>query len=153
MKKASFLLKRKLQTFKKTGRLTSPPNESQAHTGDFEPQQPPLAKQLPPTELLQSAEESQPMTQSLSIEQLRTTDPSQPVRNSQATEQAQPVESVRQVDLHTSVKESGWSALKRAFQVVRDGSDLFLPLKAALVGVVTIMEEVEVGIAVLCSDT
>jgi len=33
--------------------------------------------------------------------------------------------------------------LKRILQVVRDGSDLFLPLKAALVGLVATMEEVE----------
>ena len=50
------------------------------------------------------------------------------------------------LSLDTSAKETGWNVLKRVFEIVRDGSDLFLPLKAALAGVVAIMEEVEVYI-------
>ena len=48
-------------------------------------------------------------------------------------------------DLNTSGFETGWSILKCVLEAARDGSDLFLPLKAALVGVTAIMAHVEVG--------
>ncbi|OCH86311.1 hypothetical protein OBBRIDRAFT_245877 [Obba rivulosa] len=43
-----------------------------------------------------------------------------------------------------SPRKTGWLVLKKALETVRDGCDLFLPLKAALVGVVAVMEIVDV---------
>ncbi|OCH89133.1 hypothetical protein OBBRIDRAFT_804922 [Obba rivulosa] len=39
-----------------------------------------------------------------------------------------------------SLGRTGWLALKKTLEIIRDGSDLCLPLKAVLVGVVAAME-------------
>jgi hypothetical protein len=46
--------------------------------------------------------------------------------------------------IHLSPLQIGKDVLKEVLETVRDGSDLFLPLKAALVGVVKIMDVVDV---------
>ncbi|OCH89131.1 hypothetical protein OBBRIDRAFT_804920 [Obba rivulosa] len=45
--------------------------------------------------------------------------------------------------LSPSPRKTGWLVLKKTLETVRDGCDLFLPLKAALVGVVAVMELVD----------
>ena len=44
---------------------------------------------------------------------------------------------------NVSPATTGWSVLKRILEVVRDASDICLPLKASLVGVVELMNLVE----------
>ena len=67
---------------------------------------------------------------------------SSPDRSSVGSSASAPVSKVDITKFH---KETGWNILKRVLAVARDGSDLCLPLKAALVGVVAAMEEVEVS--------
>ncbi|OCH83711.1 hypothetical protein OBBRIDRAFT_840270 [Obba rivulosa] len=45
--------------------------------------------------------------------------------------------------LDASPRRTGWLVLKNVLATVRDGCDLFLPLKAALVGVVAAMDIVD----------
>jgi hypothetical protein len=40
--------------------------------------------------------------------------------------------------------QMAWTNLKEVLEAMRDGSDLFSPLKAALVGVTAIMDSIEV---------
>ncbi|EMD30754.1 hypothetical protein CERSUDRAFT_120326, partial [Gelatoporia subvermispora B] len=51
--------------------------------------------------------------------------------------------SIPRVETSTSPRRTGWVVLKEVLKAVRDGSDLFLPLKAALVGVVEVMDIVD----------
>ncbi|KAJ7455674.1 hypothetical protein B0H11DRAFT_2200324, partial [Mycena galericulata] len=46
-------------------------------------------------------------------------------------------------ELQSSLAQKAWTNLKEVFKVVRDGSDLCLPLKAALVGVTAIMDSID----------
>ena len=46
-------------------------------------------------------------------------------------------------DINRYQKKTTWNISKRFLASARDGSDLFLPLKAALVGVVALMDVVE----------
>ena len=49
---------------------------------------------------------------------------------------------------------ASWATLKQVLKTVRDGSDLFPPLKAALVGVVAAMDAVDVReVSSFCSRT
>ncbi|EMD31452.1 hypothetical protein CERSUDRAFT_100308 [Gelatoporia subvermispora B] len=50
---------------------------------------------------------------------------------------------VSRFDMSTSPSRTGWRVLKEVLKAVKDGSDLFLPLKAALVGVVEVMDIVD----------
>ncbi|EMD36806.1 hypothetical protein CERSUDRAFT_95078 [Gelatoporia subvermispora B] len=45
--------------------------------------------------------------------------------------------------MNTSLRRTGWTVLKEVLKTVRDGSDLLLPLKAALVPVVELMDIVD----------
>ena len=48
------------------------------------------------------------------------------------------------LDLESTRIETGWAILKRVLNVVREGSDMCPPLKAALTGVTALMEQVDV---------
>ncbi|EMD31454.1 hypothetical protein CERSUDRAFT_144952 [Gelatoporia subvermispora B] len=60
-----------------------------------------------------------------------------------ASGSAYPSLNIPRVRMTTSPKRTGWVVLKEVLKAVRDGSDLFLPLKAALVGVVEVMDMID----------
>lgn len=77
------------------------------------------------------------------------TDPATPETLAGELPTPQPIKPHQPVQL----AKTGWVVLKGVLGVVHDGSDLFLPLKLALVGVVKAMDIVDVRSVSVPSDT